>query len=105
MAKFRIGQRVRIVGAPFGSTLNAMHVGKETTIMSNEIEINSFNGTGQVDGKKLGYLVDIVVMHSSGQSMRLGYQECHLEPLVDDGRQVTSWEKCLWNPSMIQETV
>lgn len=85
MSTFRIGQRVRIVKC----TKYNEFLGKSATITSMAIFTDwrlDIDGFGE--------------RANTGQFFAVSSWQ--IEPIVDDGRQVTTWDACAWQP--IRET-
>lgn len=91
MSKFKVGDRVRIVGADFDKTV----IGTETTIVGYCAPRHA------ADGKE-GWFVDLPT--ATGRFTPSGYRCCqtyHLEP-VYDGNERVSWSSCVWQPSSVR---
>ena len=106
MAKFYVGQRVRIVWA--GSDVSAHLVGKEATVTSPLCKRHHF-AHGEWEGHYV--LVDGEPANSTGSATLLaGHLEycprpSSLEPIVPEGSQsVVSWKECPWMPEHMRET-
>lgn len=91
MSKFYVGQRVRIVGC---SPNNAARIGR-------------FIGTeGRIIAAAIppcSWFVDSAQKFPEG--LLIAWQEKHLEPLTDPGREVVSWDECVWKPEHLRTDV
>lgn len=89
MARFYVGQRVRVV-CPGVSTN-----GRETTIRELNVMARHYGAT------YCGHLVDIP--HPTFGYC--AYEPHELEPIQDPGRQVVSWEGGVWMPEHLRESL
>jgi len=93
MAKFYVGQRVRI-NSPGGD----LH-GMETTIIALDVVGWNRDGTTFI-GAGVEAPAGIDMSDADEDFDGYSYEYHELEPIVDDGRRVISWEemKDLWTP-------
>ncbi|MGN6094236.1 MAG: hypothetical protein ACTHOL_17945 [Luteibacter jiangsuensis] len=90
MAKFYVGQRVRIIGA----TLSKFLIGTEATITALNVPANGTYGV------YYGHATDAI----NAYGVAFVGKPHELEPITDPGREVLSWadERCVWRPSGVE---
>jgi hypothetical protein len=91
MAKFYVGQRVRIVAT------DTKHAGRETVITKAGVLVEGNSAWPSY----LGYEVAIPC------TVNPDYRWCvfepqDLEPILYDGNQLVSWDACLWQPQGVE---
>lgn len=95
MSKFRVGQRVRIVGCAEGNYMGR-NIGKTGVIVRKwRASIRQW-----ICGESRGgpyWIVDVAPVNDSGDPF--GWAEKHLSPCAYDGNEKVSWSECLWQPT------
>ncbi len=87
MARFYVGQRVRIVGCE--DKIGEKQIGREATV--NELAcMNMARESGYI-GVTIDSIDDWCFLPE------------HLEPILDDGRQLSTWSECAWQPPHLRE--
>lgn len=89
MSKFRVGQRVRIVGTEYHGPGNGP-CGQEATIEQ---------GPGAFKGPWSGIVYTWIVMTVTGRRIWANSEE--LEPATDS-YDVVSWDTCVWKPEHLR---
>lgn len=89
MAVFRVGQRVRV------NCSESRSHGEQTTILS-------LDKRGMAHG--IGFFIGVEVAIPCA---REGWPFCvfeyhELEPIIDDGRTVITWDACCWKPPVTE---
>jgi hypothetical protein len=90
MAKFYVGQRVRVVGGPGGNPLYRHMDGEEGVISGPCACLNLGCPCWELHGfyTPFGDLI--------------GFHPDELEPILDPGRELVSWDACLWQPQGVE---
>lgn len=95
MATFRVGQRVRVVSGTCGpnTVLQVDPVGITGVIVGTFSCPNAgFNPHGDYD----------VSMRTDNGLLGMTCSRC-LEPILDDGRRLSTWDECAWKPPHLRE--
>lgn len=87
MARFYVGQRVRVINRA------SRHFGSECKVTGVDVIAHV------IDLGERGVEVDL---HCTRWSCNCVFQPHELEPIVDPGREVIAWSECVWKPEHLR---
>lgn len=95
MTAFYVGQRVRVVGCCHPQRWGYC-LGREAVVEDLECPTSS--------GPAIAvHILGVGSIRDDGR--RFAFLQSHLEPIIDHGHEVTTWDECVWKPEHLREVL